>query len=78
MPIAKRQHPSERLDRSVSRSGKMANVNAQTDALRRQLSPSQRLEAAWVRVCRIYGHDPYNPPPFDRTAFSMGKLDDRK
>lgn len=74
-----RQHPTERLDRTAFRGGKLAEVNAETDRLRRALSPAERLEAAWVRTCRVYGIDPYDPPPMDRTraAFQMGRLDER-
>jgi len=72
-----RQHASERLDRTAFRMGKAADVNEETDRLRKSLTPTERLNAAWVRVCRIYGIDPYNPPPFDRTAFKMGKLSER-
>lgn len=76
----RRQHPAERLDRGVARSGKVAEVNAQTDRLRRGLAPSERLDAAWVRTCRVYGIDPFDPPPMDRSraAFRMGKLEDRR
>ncbi len=66
-------HPSERLDRTAFFSGKHAEVSAHRDAQRRALTPSERLEASWVRTCRLYGIDPYDPPPFDRSAFSMRK-----
>ena len=74
-----RQHSSERLDRTAFRSGKADDMSREEAILRKQLSPSARLNAAWVRTCRVYGIDPYNPPPMDRTraAFRMGKLDDR-
>lgn len=78
--MPRRQHPSERLDRTASRSGRIEEVNRETEALRRAMTPGQRLDAAWVRTCRVYGIDPYDPPPMDRTraAFRMGRLDDRR
>ncbi len=75
-----RQHSSERLDRTAFRSGKIEDVNRESEALRRALTPSERLNAAWVRTCRVHGLDPYNMPPTDRAnaAFRMGKLNERE
>ena len=64
-------HPNERLDRTRGFSGAHAEVAAYQDALRRAMSPGERLEASWVRTCRLYGIDPRDPPPMDRSAFSM-------
>lgn len=77
--MTRREHASEQLDRTASRSGRAGDVNRETEALRRGLTPGERLEAAWVRTCRIYGIDPYAPPPMDRSraAFRMGRLRDR-
>ena len=77
--MARREHVSERLDRTAFRSGRTEEVNRETEALRRALTPGERLDAAWVRTCRIYGIDPFDPPPMDRTraAFRMGRLRDR-
>lgn len=68
------QHPSERLDRTAFTSGKHDQVAHEQRAARLAFTPIERLEASWVRTCRLNGIDPYNPPPFDRTAFSMRKL----
>jgi len=38
-----------------------------------QKDPLERLEAAWYLTAMAYGISPDNPPPIDRTIFSMRK-----
>ncbi len=64
-------HSSERLDRTAFTSGTHAEVARVQQAARQAMTPSERLEAAWVRTCRVYGIDPYDPPPMRKDVFSM-------
>lgn len=66
-------HPSDRLDRTAHFAGSHAEAAAHAKRLRHAMTPGERLEACWVRTCRVYGIDPENPPPMDRTAFRMRK-----
>ena len=66
-------HASERMDRTAFASGKHEDVARVQRAARRAMTPSQRLEAAWVRTCRVYGIDPYDPPPMRKDVFAMRK-----
>lgn len=66
-------HPSERLDRTAHFASTHAEASARARRARLALSPIERLEAAWIRTCRVYGIDPRNCPPMDRRAFAMRK-----
>lgn len=65
-----------RFDRTVSVAGTHNEVKRKQQAMVRELSVWQRLCAMWELSCRMYRIEPKDPPPFDRTAFSMRKFQD--
>ena len=61
------------FDRTRFVAGKHEDVRKAQQKMMLELSVSERLQAMWQLSCQVYGIDPHNPPPFDRTAFSMRK-----
>ncbi|MCU0335073.1 MAG: hypothetical protein MUF62_08470 [Chitinophagaceae bacterium] len=64
------------IDRTISVAGTHEEVKRKQEAMMRELSIWQRMCAMWELSCRVYRIDPQQPPAFDRTAFSMRKLED--
>ena len=64
------------MNRTAFASGTHAEVSRAQRAARQAMTPSQRLEAAWVRTCRVYGIDPHDPPPMRKDVFAMRKQPD--
>ena len=62
------------FDRTAFWSGSFEDARKRTSGA--DLSYQDRFQAAWEMTCLAFHIDPNNPPPMDRTAFSMRKRPD--
>lgn len=64
------------FDSNTFTAGTHQEVKSAQQKMMRDLSIGDRLRAMWQLTCRAYRIGPKNPPPFDRTTFSMRKHKD--
>ena len=67
---------SYKLDRSKSWAGTKAEQDQHTAQYWKQQSIDERFKASWYLTCMAYNIDPDNPPPMDKTVFSVRRSTD--
>jgi hypothetical protein len=65
------------FDRASFFAGSFTEVAAWQRQQIASMPVKERLHSAWLHTMRVYGLDPENLPPFDRTLFSMRKHEKR-
>lgn len=65
--------PNDGFDRTSFFAGTHENLRKHQLQQMQEETVQQRMHGFWKLTCRVYGIDHNNPPPFDRTIFSMRK-----